>query len=58
MAIEFRAECKPTMARFAEWTRDERILATQSQELSWSHFIELLPIKEPIARRAKRRQWA
>ena len=38
------------MVRFAEWMTDERILATLSQELSWSHFIELLPIKEPLAR--------
>jgi len=38
------------MVRFAEWITDERILATLSQELSWSHFIELLPIKEPLAR--------
>jgi hypothetical protein len=38
------------MARFAEWIGDERILATLSQTLSWSHFIELLPIKDPLAR--------
>jgi DUF1016 N-terminal domain len=38
------------MARFAEWVSDERILATLSQTLSWSHFIELLPIKDPLAR--------
>lgn len=38
------------MVRFAEWMIDERILATLSQELSWSHFMELLPIKEPLAR--------
>jgi predicted nuclease of restriction endonuclease-like (RecB) superfamily len=38
------------MARFAEWMVDDRILATLSQELSWSHFIELLPIKDPLAR--------
>ncbi len=38
------------MVRFAEWMTDERILATLSQELSWSHFMELLPIKEPLAR--------
>jgi len=33
--------------RFAEWMTNERILATLSQELNWSHFMELLPIKEP-----------
>lgn len=38
------------MARFAEWMTDERILATLSQTLSWSHFVELLPIKDPLAR--------
>ncbi len=38
------------MVRFAEWMTDERILVALSQELSWSHFVELLPIKEPLAR--------
>lgn len=38
------------MARFAEWMIDDQILASLSQELSWSHFIELLPIKDPLAR--------
>jgi predicted nuclease of restriction endonuclease-like (RecB) superfamily len=38
------------MARFAEWIMDDQILASLSQELSWSHFIELLPIKDPLAR--------
>lgn len=38
------------MVQFAEWMIDERILATLSQELGWSHFMELLPIKEPPAR--------
>jgi predicted nuclease of restriction endonuclease-like (RecB) superfamily len=38
------------MARFAEWMTDEQIIATLSQTLSWSHFIELLPIKDPLAR--------
>ena len=38
------------MARFAEWITDERILATLSQTLSWSHFVELLPIKDTLAR--------
>ena len=37
------------MARFAEWIADERILATLSQTLSWSHFVELLPIKDTLA---------
>ncbi len=38
------------MARFAEWMTDERILVTLSQTLGWSHFIELLPLKDPLAR--------
>ena len=38
------------MARFADWMTDDKILASLSQELSWSHFIELLPIKDPLAR--------
>ena len=38
------------MARFAEWMTDDQILATLSQTLSWSHFVELLPIKDPLAR--------
>jgi len=38
------------MARFAEWMVDERIVATLSQTLSWSHIVELLPIKDPLAR--------
>ena len=38
------------MVRFAEWMTDERIMSTLSTQLSWSHFIELLPIKDPLAR--------
>ncbi len=38
------------MARFAEWMIDEKILATLSQTLGWNHFVELLPIKDPLAR--------
>lgn len=38
------------MARFAEWIAEDHILAPLSQVLSWSHFIELLPIKAPLAR--------
>jgi predicted nuclease of restriction endonuclease-like (RecB) superfamily len=38
------------MARFAEWMTDEEIVSTLSTQLSWSHFIELLPIKDPLAR--------
>jgi len=38
------------MARFAEWIADEQIVSTLSTQLSWSHFIELLPVREPLAR--------
>jgi predicted nuclease of restriction endonuclease-like (RecB) superfamily len=38
------------MVRFAEWMTDERIVSTLSTQLSWSHFIELLPIKDLLAR--------
>jgi predicted nuclease of restriction endonuclease-like (RecB) superfamily len=29
---------------------DERIVATLSRELGWSHFVELLPLKKPLQR--------
>jgi hypothetical protein len=38
------------MVRFAESMADESIVATLSQQLSWSHFQILLPIKDPLAR--------
>ena len=38
------------MVRFAESMADQAIVATLSQELSWSHFQALLPIKDPLAR--------
>jgi predicted nuclease of restriction endonuclease-like (RecB) superfamily len=36
--------------QFTESFPDERIVATLSTQLSWSHFIEILPINAPIAR--------
>ncbi|MDP2683344.1 MAG: PDDEXK nuclease domain-containing protein [Deltaproteobacteria bacterium] len=54
LTVEFGAGFDYTaltrMARFAEWMTDEQIIATLSQTLSWSHFVELLPIKDPLAR--------
>ncbi len=54
LTVEFGAGFDYTaltrMARFAEWMTDEQILATLSQTMSWSHFVELLPIKDPLAR--------
>ena len=36
--------------QFFELFPDETIVSTLSAQLSWSHFIELLPIKDPITR--------
>lgn len=36
--------------KFAELFPDEQIVATLSQQLSWSHFVEILPLKEPLKR--------
>jgi predicted nuclease of restriction endonuclease-like (RecB) superfamily len=38
------------MLKFAELFPDEQIVATLSQQLSWSHFIEILPLKEGLKR--------
>lgn len=38
------------MLRFAEQFTNKQIVVTLSQQLSWSHFIELLPIKNPEAK--------
>ncbi|PIR18340.1 MAG: hypothetical protein COV46_00450 [Deltaproteobacteria bacterium CG11_big_fil_rev_8_21_14_0_20_49_13] len=38
------------MARFAESMTDEAIVVTLSRQLSWSHFLALIPIKDPLAR--------
>jgi len=38
------------MIKFAELFQDMEIVATLSQQLSWSHFIEILPIKSEDAR--------
>ena len=38
------------MVKFAEAFPDEAIVATLSQQLSWSHFRELLPLKQPLQR--------
>ncbi len=38
------------MARFAELFQDERILVSLVQELTWTHFIALLPLKDQLAR--------
>jgi hypothetical protein len=33
-----------------EYFPDERIVATLSQQLSWSHFREILPLEDPLKR--------
>ncbi len=38
------------MAKFAECFSDAEIVATLSQQLSWSHFRELLPLEKPLQR--------
>ena len=38
------------IVRFAETIADEAIVVTLSQQLSWSHFHALLPLKDPMAR--------
>ncbi len=36
--------------QFCQCFSDQEIVSTLSTQLSWSHFIELLPIKDPLAR--------
>jgi predicted nuclease of restriction endonuclease-like (RecB) superfamily len=38
------------MVKLAEYFPDDRIVATLSQQLSWSHFRELLPLDDPLKR--------
>ncbi len=38
------------MIRFAEIYPDEQIVSTLSRQLSWSHFVELIPIDDPLKR--------
>ena len=38
------------MVQFAEAFPDENLVATLAQALSWSHFIEILPLKKPLER--------
>jgi len=38
------------MIKFYESFQDEKIVATLSQQLSWSHFRELLPLEKPLQR--------
>jgi len=38
------------MVQFAELFDSEEIVVTLSRQLSWSHFLALLPVKDPLAR--------
>src|SRR5690606_34009298 len=42
------------MIQFAQTFPTEEIVVTLSQQLSWSHFHALLPIKDPLARAYRR----
>jgi predicted nuclease of restriction endonuclease-like (RecB) superfamily len=46
----FSARNLARMVKFAEAFPDEQIVATLSQELGWSHFVEILPLKKPLER--------
>lgn len=38
------------MMQFASEFTDEKIVSQLARQLSWSHFVEVLPIKDPLAR--------
>jgi DUF1016 N-terminal domain len=38
------------MVQFAATFREEPIVATLSRQLSWSHFVLLLPLNDPLQR--------
>ncbi len=38
------------MVQFADAFPDENIVATPSRQLSWRHFREILPLKQPLER--------
>ena len=38
------------MIRFAEVFPDGEIVSALSKQLSWSHFVEILPLKDPLKR--------
>ena len=46
----FSARNLSRMIQFAEAFPEEQIVATLSQHLSWSHFVEILPLKKPLER--------
>lgn len=46
----FSARNLARMVKLAEAFPDAQIVATLSQELGWSHFVEILPLKKPLER--------
>jgi DUF1016 N-terminal domain len=38
------------MVQFAAGFPDAKIVATLSRQLGWSHFVDLIPIKDPLKR--------
>jgi len=46
----FNISALTRMVKFTEAFPDENIVATLSRQLSWSHFIEILPLKQPLER--------
>ena len=46
----FSARNLARMVKFAEAFPEEQIVATLSRELSWSHFVEILPLKKALER--------
>lgn len=38
------------MTRFAEVFPDREVVATLSRQLGWSHFVEIVPLREPLQR--------
>lgn len=46
----FNLSALTRMAKFAEVFPDEKIVSALAPTLSWSHFIEILPLKQPLER--------
>lgn len=46
----FNPSALTRMVRFSEVFPTEQMVATLSQQLGWSHFVELLPLKQPLER--------
>ena len=46
----FSARNLARMIKFAEVFHDEQIVVSLVRELNWSHFIEILPLKQPLER--------